>query len=191
MAIITWRESLTTSRVNGAIVGGGATTTRASCIPPANRITLPACYLYPGRTLVFTLEGVAITAATAVDSSLRFQICLGVDGTTVVFDTGLIPFVKATRNGSVFTLTIELICRSIGIDTSTTFLTSAVFQSDIVFGSPLPAAGGNGSLLLPTDGSSGSSGTDSTIASVVDVFAIPSGNGTALLVTSYSLESLN
>jgi hypothetical protein len=188
MAIITWRETLTSSSANGNTLIGNVS---GSLLNPANRIQLPSCYFYPGRTLQFRLMGVIITSVTSVAPSVRFQICLGVEGTTVVYDTQTVPLVQATRPSSTWTLEVDLVCRSIGIGVATTFMPTAALQCPALIGGPVPTAGGNSSFLVPVDGPALGGGTDSTVAPIVDVFCTCSGAGTGLILANYRLDALN
>lgn len=192
MAIITWRETLTVSRVSTSSVQPSSG--RTSCIPAPNRITLPSCYFYPGLILKFTIGGLFNVANTAnVDPSTRFELCMGVNGATVIFDTGTISLVNpgATRIGRPFKLEIDLVCRTVGINTGTRFFPTATLQSENLVGSPAFTSGGNTSLIVPVGVPELTAGTDNTFASILDVFCTMKGNNAGMQVDNYRVEALN
>ncbi len=71
---------------------------------------------------------------------------------------------------------IELTCRAIGSGTSANLMGMGLFQSECIVGSPLPAVGGAGSLLMPVTAPAVGTGFDSSSAQIVDLFGTFSVN---------------
>lgn len=187
MGLQTWQEVLTQSVTDGPTLTAAA---RASCIPTANRITLPANYFYIAKVLRFTISG-RISCAVTTPGTGRFDICLGSAGTTIVFDTAAFNLNIVAKTNVPFLFEADLVCRSVGTGTSTTFFPAAVFQSEAVVGSPVNTAGGNGSLLLPVGAPAVGAGCDNTTTSAVDVFWTQTVATGSLTVHNYRVEALN
>jgi hypothetical protein len=86
----------------------------------------------------------------------------------------------------------KLVCRAVGNATATTFFPfGAYFVSEALVGSALPAAGGNGSLLLPVAAPAVGAGMDNTAASALDVFFTQTVATGSLTVHNYQVDSLN
>jgi hypothetical protein len=187
MGLQTWQETLTQSVTDGPTLTAAA---RASCIPTPNRITLPPSYFYLGKVLRFTLLG-RISIAAGTPGTGRFDIALGSGGTTIVFDTAAFNLNTAAKTNVPFLFETDLVCRAIGSAGATTFFPTSTFQSESVIGSPVPTAGGNGSLLLPTSTPAVGSGTDNTTNNAVDVFFTQTVATGSLTVHNYRVEALN
>jgi hypothetical protein len=80
---------------------------------------------------------------------------------------------------------------AVGAGTETKFKGLAKFTSEAVVGAPLPAAGGNGTLLAPVTGAVLGTGFDNTAANVIDVFFTQTVATGSLTVQGYSVEALN
>lgn len=187
MGLQTWQETLTQSVTDGPTLTAAA---RASCIPTANRITLPPSYFYVGKALKFTMSG-RISCVVTTPGTARFDFCLGSAGTTIVFDTAAFNLNIVAKTNVPWRLEVDLVCRAVGSGTATNFFPTAVFQSEAVVGSPLTTVGGNGSLLLPTAGLAVGAGTDSTVNSAVDVFFTQTVATGSFTVNNYRIEALN
>lgn len=186
MAIITWRETLTEGFASGNTIFPG--TGRVSCINARNRVTLPCCYFYPGLTFKITILGTMSSPATG--GSVRFQVCMGAGSTDIVFDTQVVPLVAAARPSRPLELDIDLVCRTVGVGTATTFFPTAKIQSETLIGSAVNTSGGNTSLIVPTVEPTEGAGTDNTIASTVDIFCMLAGQTPNFTVNNYRLEAL-
>lgn len=187
MSMQTWNETIVMSATDGPTLTAG---TRASCIPTANRIILPNNFFYIGRAIRITMGG-RITCAVTTPGTARFDICLGAAGTTVVFDTlalGLNTVAKATVP---WKLDVTLVCRAVGNGVLTTFFPVGTFQSEAVVGAPLPAAGGNGILMVPVGTPAVGAGMDNTAASALDVFFTQTVATGSLTVHNYQVDVLN
>ena len=187
MALQTFHDTLVSSVTDGPTLTAAA---RASCIPTADRIFLPSHYFYPGRALRFRLGG-RISCAVTTPGTVRFDICLGSAGTTIVFDTLALNLNIVAKTNVPWLLDVTLICRAVGAGTSTVFFPVGVFQSEAVIASPLPTVGGNGSLLVPTGAPAVGAGCDNTVASAVDVFHTQTVATGSLTVHTYQVDALN
>jgi hypothetical protein len=65
------------------------------------------------------------------------------------------------------------------------------FKSEAVIASPLPAVGGNGSLLVPTTAPAVGTGFDNTAANALDVFFTQTAATGSLTVHNYRVDALN
>ena len=156
----TWQEVLTVGVTDGPTLTAAA---RASCIPVANRIVIPQNYFEVGRMLKFKLSG-RISCVVTTPGTARLDICMGAAGTTIVYDTGALGLNIVAKTNVPWFFEVDLICRAVGTGTSTTFFPcDGRFQSEAIVGSPLPAAGGNGSLIAPTGAPAVGAGTDPSL----------------------------
>ena len=163
---------------------------RASCIPTANRIVLPNNFFYIGRAIKVVLSG-RISCAVTTPGTARFDICMGSAGTTVVFDTLALNLNIVAKTTVPFALEVLLVCRAVGTGTSTTFFSRGQFTSEAVIASPLPAVGGNGSLLVPVGTPAVGAGMDNTAASALDVFFTQTVATGSMTVHNYQIDVLN
>lgn len=164
---------------------------RASCIPTANRYTLPNAFFYVGRAFRVQLGG-RISCVVTTPGTARLDICLGTAGTTIVYDTGALNLNIVAKTTVPWFFDITLVCRVIGASTTTTFFPSGPgFQSEAVVGSPLPAAGGNGALLAPVGTPALGAGTDNTAGQILDCFYTQTVATGSLTVHNYIVQILN
>jgi len=163
---------------------------RASCIPTANRIVLPNNFFYIGRAIKVVMSG-RISCAVTTPGTARFDICMGSAGTTVVFDTLALNLNTVAKTTVPWFLEVLLVCRAVGTGTSTTFFPRGQFTSEAVIAAPLPAAGGNGSLLVPVGTPAVGAGMDNTAASAIDVFFTQTVATGSLTVHNYQIDILN
>lgn len=163
---------------------------RASCIPTANRIVLPNNFFYIGRAIKVVMSG-RISCAVTTPGTARFDICMGSAGTTVVFDTLALNLNTVAKTTVPWFLEVLLVCRAVGTGTSTTFFPRGQFTSEAVIAAPLPAAGGNGGLLVPVGTPAVGAGMDNTAASAIDVFFTQTVATGSLTVHNYQVDVLN
>ena len=163
---------------------------RASCIPTANRIVLPNNFFYIGRAIKVAMSG-RISCAVTTPGTARFDICMGAAGTTVVFDTLALNLNTVAKTTVPWYLEVLLVCRAVGTGTSTTFFPRGQFTSEAVIAAPLPAAGGNGSLLVPVGTPAVGAGMDNTAASALDVFFTQTVATGSMTVHNYQVDILN
>lgn len=188
MSAQTWQETLTSAITDGPTLTAAA---RASCIPTANRIVLPNSLFAPGKILKVMLGG-RISCAVTTPGTARFDVCLGSAGTTIVFDSLALNLNVVAKTNVPFYCEIKLICRASGAGTTTVFFPmNSYFTSEAVVGSPLPSAGGNGSLLIPVGAPAVGAGVDNTAASALDVFFTQTVGTGSLTVHTYQVDLLN
>lgn len=181
------QETIVMGATDGPTLTGAA---RASCIPTANRIVLPNNFFYIGRAFKVVLSG-RISCAVTTPGTARFDICLGAAGTTVVFDTLALNLNIVAKATVPWMFEALLVCRAVGAGTSAAFFSRAQFTSEAVIGSPLPAVGGNGSLLVPVGTPAVGAGMDNTAASALDVFFTQTVATGSLTVHNYQVDILN
>lgn len=187
MSMQTWQETLVVGTTDGPTLTAAA---RASCIPTASRIVLPNGFFYIGRAIKVKMSG-RISCAVTTPGTARFDICLGAAGTTVVFDTLALNLNTSGKTTVPWELEVDLICRAVGTGTSTTLFPNGRFQSEAIIGSLTPAAGGNGSLLVPVGTPAVGAGFDNTAASALDVFFTQTVATGSLTVHNFRCDALN
>lgn len=183
----TFQEVLVAGATDGPTLTAAA---RASCIPTASRIVLPNGYFYVGKVLKVTMQG-RISCVVTTPGTARLDICLGSAGTTIVFDTLALNLNVVAKTTVPWLFEAWLTCRAVGTGTSTTFFGYGRFQSEAVVGAPLPAAGGNGSLLVPVGTPAVGAGFDNTAASALDVFFTQTVATGSFTVHNFRVEALN
>jgi hypothetical protein len=189
MSLQTWRERLITGITDGPTLTGAA---RASCIPTRERKTLfPSGYFVEGKTIRIELGG-RISCVVTTPGTFRLDICLGVAGATIVYDTGALNLNTVAKTNVPWFFEVELICRAVGTGTATTFFPhGALVQSEAIVGSPVNTAGGNGSLLAPVGAPAVGAGTDNTAAHILDVFFTQTVATGSFTVHTFTVESVN
>ncbi len=187
MSLQSWIETLTCGATDGPTNTNG---TRASCIPVANRIVLPANYWSIGKALRIRMSG-RISCAVTTPGTARFDVCLGASGTTIVFDTLALGLNIVAKTTVPWFLDLTLVCRAVGTGTSTTFFPTGYFASEAVVGAPLPAAGGNGLLNVPVGTPAVGAGCDNSVSSPLDVFFTNNVATGSMTVHNYLIQSLN
>jgi hypothetical protein len=187
MSIQTWQETIVQSTADGPTLTAAA---RASCIPVASRIILPNNYFYVGKTMLLVMHG-RISCAVTTPGTARFDICLGPSGTVIVFDTLALNLNIVAKTTVPWQLRVMMNCRAVGTGTSSNFFSIGEFQSEAVVGSPLPSAGGNGSLLAPVGTPAVGAGFDNTAANAFDVFFTQTVATGSLTVHGYRLDAMN
>jgi hypothetical protein len=183
----TFQETLTMSSTDGPVLTAAA---RASCIPVANRIVLPNSYFYIGKAIKILMNG-RISCAVTTPGTARFDITMGAAGTTIIFDTLALNLNIVAKTTVPWFLEVLLVCRAVGTGTTTTFFPRGQFTSEAVVGAPLPAAGGNGSLLVPVGTPAVGAGMDNTAPSALDVFFTQTVATGSLTVHNYQVDALN
>ena len=141
----------------------------ASCIPTASRLILPNNYWTVGKAWKVKLRG-RISCAVTTPGTARFDLRTGPTGTILAFDTGAMNLNVVAKTTVPYELEIDLVCRTVGNGTNTTLFGMGRFTSEALVGSPLPASGGNGQLLVPVSAPAVGAGFDNTAANAVDMF---------------------
>jgi hypothetical protein len=161
---------------------------RASCIPVADKYTFPnSWFKYIGRGIHIQMHG-RISCAVTTPGTVRFDVCLGAAGTTIVFDTGALNLNVVAKTTVPWIFDCMLVCRAVGTGTSTTFFPKAWFASEAVVGAALPSAGGNGFLNAPVGTPAVGAGTDCTATHVLDVFHTQTVATGSLTVHGYRVD---
>jgi hypothetical protein len=188
LGVQSWQETLVVGVTDGPTLTAAA---RASCIPVASRIVLPNSYFYVGKVIKVMMGG-RISCAVTTPGTARFDICLGSAGTTVVFDTLALNLNIVAKTTVPWYFEAKLVCRTVGNATGTTmFPMGCYFASEAVIGSAAPAAGSNGSLLVPVGTPAVGAGFDNTAASALDVFFTQTVATGSLTVHSFQVDALN
>ena len=179
-----------------AVATDGPTLTaasRSSCIPTANRVTLPNNFFYIGRSINFTLGG-RISSVITTPGTARYDICMGSAGTTIVFDSLAILLDTVIGHTTVkWDLFVTLTCRAVGSVTSTTFFPSvAKWGSEDLLGVPASAPKGTLVAQLPWNTTPVvGAGMDNTAASILDVFFTQTAATGSMTVHDYIVQVLN
>lgn len=188
MSLQTWQEAVIVGATDGPTL---TTAARASCIPTANRVTLPNNFFYIGRAMKVMMGG-RISCAVTTPGTARLDICMGAAGTTVVFDTLALNLNVVAKATVPWYFEVTLICRAVGTGTSTTFFPmGGRFVSEAVVGAPLPTVGGNGYLNVPVGTPAVGAGMDNTAASILDVFFTQTVGTGSFTVHTYEVDILN
>lgn len=141
----------------------------ASCIPVASRLILPNNYWTVGKQLKVRLGG-RISCAVTTPGTFRVDMRTGPTGAVIAYDAGAINLNTVGKVTVPWALELWLVCRTVGTGAGTTLFGSGNFQSEAVVGSPLPAVGGNGSVLVPVGTPAVGVGFDNTAANAIDFF---------------------
>lgn len=182
-----YMETLVVSSADGAAYGASVTPT--SIIAASDVLTLPASFFVPKKKLRIRIGG-RISNIVTTPGTLILDVRLG----AVIAFTGPAMGLNIVAKTNVSWLAeIELTCRAIGSGTSANLMGMGRFTSESVVGSPLPAAGGAGTLLLPVSAPAVGTGFDSTAAQALNVFATWSVNdaGNTLQVHTYEVVAMN
>jgi len=161
-----------------------AANTPASCIPTANKITLPNNYWTIGKQWRVLIQG-RISCAVTTPGTARFDIR---STSALIFDTGaLVLETTSARTNVPFELEINLVCRAVGTGTTTTLFGIGKFTSEVVIGAVAAASGSNGVLLCPVGAPAVGAGTDNTAANTIDVFFTQTVATGSMTVHNYSI----
>lgn len=184
MSLQTWQETLVTSQTDGPVLTAAAT---ATCIPASALLTIPAGWWQIGRMLKITALG-RISCAVTTPGTARFLVR---QSAISVFDSGALNLNVVAKVTVPFMFEVLVTCRSIGSGTSAQLFAIGFFQSEAVVGAPLPAAGGNGSLMVPVAAPGLGNGFDTTIANILDLHFTQTVATGSLTVHQYCVISLN
>lgn len=155
----------------------------ASCIPTANKITLPNNYWTIGKQWRVLIQG-RISCAVTTPGTARFDIR---STSALIFDTGALNLNIVAKTNVPFQLEINLVCRAVGTGTTTTLFGIGAFTSEAVIASGLPSVSSNGTLLCPVGAPAVGAGTDNTAANTIDVFFTQTVATGSMTVHNYSI----
>lgn len=177
-------EALGESQVDGSALTAAA---RASCLPPQAKRTIPPNFFrFVGQQVRLRATG-RISCAVTTPGTARFDLALDA---VVAFDTLAMNLNVVAKTNVGWHLDVLLTCRAVG--TSANLMGQGVWESEAVVGSPLPTAGGSGTLLVPYNTAPVvGANFDSTISHVVDFFFTQTVATGSMTLHQYSLESLN
>lgn len=186
MSMQTWQETLINQNVDGTALT--ASTTPTSIIHPSAKLTLPANYLRVGSIIKLTAQG-RISNVVTTPGTLTIDVRMGPTSNIVVANGGAIALNTTAKTNVAFWLEILMTCRAIGNGTSTNFMFQGTFTSESVFSA---AAGTANTAMLPASAPTVGTGFDSTVASVVDLFATWSlNNANSIQTHQFKIESFN
>lgn len=187
MSLQSWQETLVAAQGDGTQILNS--TTAASIIPASAKITLPNNWFQIGRVLRVTLHG---RMSNVVTTPGTFTLDVRV-GAVIAFTSQAIPLNIVAKTDLPWFSQIILTCRSIGASTSATLMGSGFWLAENYVGSPLPATGGAGIVVIPNTTPAVGTGFDSTAANTIDVFGkfSVSTATTSLTLHQYILEALN
>jgi hypothetical protein len=187
MSLQSWQETLVTAQSDGVQILNSSTA--VSIIPAAAKITLPNNWFCIGKALRVTLAGrMSCVATTPGTFTLDVRIAA-----VIAFTSQAIPLNIVAKTDLPWLAQFFLTCRSIGAGTTATLMGVGRFTSECLIGSPLPAAGEAGTILMPCTVPAPGTGFDSTAANTVDIFGKFSVTTatTSLTLHQYILEALN
>jgi hypothetical protein len=187
MSLQSWQETLVSAQGDGTQILNS--TTAVSIIPASAKITLPNNWFNIGKVLRLTLSGKVSCVATTPGTLILDLRLLAV----IAFTSQAIPLNVTAKTDLPFFMQVLLTCRSIGASTSAQLMACGFFISETYVGSPVPATGGAGAVLVPNTAPALGTGFDSTAANTVDIFGKFSVTTatTALTLNQYILEALN
>ncbi len=166
MSQVTWRETLTSSIVDGPPLTAASA---ASCIPTGNKITLPNNFFdRPGKSLRIEAHG-RISSLITTPGTARFDVRLG---GIVVFDSQAILLDTVAAHINVaWWLEIMLVCRAVGNSTTANLMGVGRWTCEDTLGVPASAPKGVLSAILPWNAApAAGGGFDSTAANALDLF---------------------
>jgi hypothetical protein len=187
MSLQSWQETLITSQGDGTQILNNVTA--ASIIPAAAKITLPNNWFQVGRVLRVTLAG-RLSCVVTTPGTFTLDVRLLA---VVAFTSQAIPLNIVAKTDLPWFAQIVLTCRSIGASTSATLMGQGFWMSETYVGSPVPATGGAGVILIPNTAPAVGTGFDSTAANTVDIFgkfSVATAT-TSCTLHQYILEALN
>lgn len=191
MAINTWRETLLAHRGDGTALTAAA---RASLIQGATatraKYTFPPNFFEPNKIIRALLTG-RISCVVTTPGTARFDFSLG--GSVIVFDSLAINLNIVAKTNVHWALDCTLICQASGGGTTATlFPGECFFTSEAVVGSPLPTAGGSGTVLLPYNTAPVvGTGFDSTVSQSIEPFFTQTVATGSIQLHTLSYEALN
>ncbi len=163
------------------------TQTPTTILPTSAVFTLPANYLYyPGQMLIIKAGG-RISNVITNPGTLAFSVMLGA---VVAATSGALALNIVAKSNVTWELEWKLVLRGVGGGTTGTFMHTGEWSSESVIGSPLPSAGGSGTLMIPASAPAVGTGFDCTASQAVNLFGTWSLNNANSIQTHwYSLES--
>jgi len=187
MSLQSWQETLVSAQGDGPQILNSSSA--ATIIPAAAKITLPNNYFNVGKVLRLTITG-GISCVNTTPGTLTLDLRLGA---VIAFTSQAIPLNVTAKTNLPFHMQVLLTCRSIGAGTTATLMANGFFISETYVGAPAPATGGAGAIIVPNTAPAVGTGFDSTAANTVDIFGKFSVTTatTQITLNQYILEALN
>jgi hypothetical protein len=187
MSLQSWQETLVSAQGDGPQILNS--TTAATILPPAAKITLPNNWFNVGKVIRLTVAG-HISCVATTPGTLILDLRLAA---VIAFTSQAIPMNVTAKTTLPFYMQVLLTCRSIGAGTTATLMPIGFIITETIVGVAAPAAGPAGALCVPNTVPVAGTGFDSTAALTVDVFAKFSVTTatTQITLSQYILEALN
>jgi hypothetical protein len=157
-----WNQTLISAQVDGPTLSAAAA---ATMLPASARFTFPANLLKVGDVFRVTAAG-RISNVVTTPGTARFDFRVGA---AVVWDSQAMALNAVAKTNVAWWLDLMLTVRAVGSGTNATIIGVGSWTSESVVGSPLPSAGGAGTLITPAAPAVGT-GFDSTVSNVFDMF---------------------
>jgi hypothetical protein len=146
-------------------------TTATSILPSAARLLLPGNFFsYVGQELILEASG-RISNIVTTPGTLTFQFRLGPTSAIVAATSPAFALNIVAKTNVTWWLRWAMTVRSLGTSTAATLMHTGFWTSESVVGSPLPSAGGSGTLMIPASAPAVGTGFDSTVGNISDLFA--------------------
>lgn len=185
MSMQSWQETLISANADGTALT--ASTSPTNILPTHAIFTLPQNYFQIGRVLFLKASG-RISNIVTTPGTLTLDIRLG---GVIAANGGAMALNTVAKTNVPWYLEWMLTCRSVGSGTSATLMHQGNWMSESVIASPLPAAGGAGTHMLPNAAPAVGTGFDSTTTLTVNLFATWSlNNANSILVHQFALVSM-
>ncbi len=180
-------DTLAAMQADGAAHGNSVAA--ASLLHASGLRTLEENFYFVGKHLRLRAAG-RISNIVTTPGTVRFFVR---HGAIDVWDSGAIALNIVAKTNVSWILDLDLTCRAIGPGTAANLMGIGELTSESIVGSPLPAAGGAGSLVLPTSAPAVGAGFDSTAAQALNLFAQWSvaNAGNTLTAHQFTVEALN
>jgi hypothetical protein len=187
----TWTETLLSGSTDGPALTNSVTETS---IAPANTKAALAAQTFDRVASQFRLivTGRISTVVTS-PGTLTFRLKLGPTANINVATGPAFALNVVAKTNVPWWLEWLLTVRTSGSGTTATLMNVGTWTSEAVIGSPLPSAGGSGSLFIPAATPAVGTGFDSTVANTFDLTAQWSTANAAnsIQVHQLMLQSLN
>jgi hypothetical protein len=188
MSLQSWQETLVAAQVDGPALNTSIVAT--SILPSHAKVTLPAGFWSIGKTL--RLRGMArVSNIVTTPGTLTLDLRLGA---VVAFNGGAMQLSSTAHTTLPLIFEFLLTCRSIGAAATATLIGSGQVNSQAISLTAVPdSTTSPAGLVTPNVTPVVGTGFDSTVASVLDLFATfsISNAGNALTLHQYVVESLN
>lgn len=179
-------DTLVAMQADGAALT--ASTTPTSILHASGLVTLEESFFFVGKHLRIHSAG-RISNVVTTPGTLTLEVKLG---SIVVWSSGAMGLNIVAKTNVSWIFDLCLTCRAIGSGMSANLIGIGEFTSESVVGSPVPASGGAGSLVVPASAPAVGNGFDSTAAQQLNLFATWSlNNANSITAHQHTVEALN